>query len=285
MAIDDVLGMNRRNIDFIMELNPRSNFALVDDKLITKQILQKNGIPSANMLGWTDSFFKIDGFLNSLCNLSQFVIKPARGSGGSGIAVVLKCENGLWHCADGSTWNRDTQREQIENIIYGTYSLDTAGDTAFAEELIKPHKEVRYFTEMGLPDIRIILHCGKPVASMLRVPTRKSKGKANLHAGGFAVGIDLNTGITSCGWFQGKYSDFHPETSVALAGRTIPHWDEIIRISRRLYELFPLGYMGVDFVVDAVRGPLILELNARPGLEIQNVTRIGIRKALGEIVI
>jgi D-alanine-D-alanine ligase-like ATP-grasp enzyme len=38
--------------------------------------------------------------------------------------------------------------------------------------------------------------------------------------------------------------------------------------------------MGVDFAIDAHHGPLVLELNARPGLEIQNVTGIGLRALL-----
>jgi len=36
----------------------------------------------------------------------------------------------------------------------------------------------------------------------------------------------------------------------------------------------------MDLVVDATRGPLVLEINVRPGLEIQNVNRIGLRGRL-----
>jgi alpha-L-glutamate ligase-like protein len=280
MSFEDVLGMNRRNIEYIMCLNQRRHFALVDDKLLTKRILVNNGITVAKVLGSTDSFFKIDEFIDTVSKYPQFVIKPARGAGGSGIAVVTKSFEGYWHLADGSKWDREKQQEHVENVLYGTYSLDTQSDTAFAEDLIKSHPDVRYFTEMGLPDIRIILHKGRPIASMLRVPTRQSKGKANLHAGGFALAIDINTGITGNGWYQGAHLETHPETMVSLAGKNIPYWDEIISTSRRLYDIFPLGYIGADFVVDAVHGPLILELNARPGLEIQNVTGRGMRSIL-----
>ena len=37
-----------------------------------------------------------------------------------------------------------------------------------------------------------------------------------------------------------------------------------------------LGYVGADIVVDARRGPVILELNARPGLAVQLANRAGL---------
>jgi glutathione synthase/RimK-type ligase-like ATP-grasp enzyme len=39
------------------------------------------------------------------------------------------------------------------------------------------------------------------------------------------------------------------------------------------YELTGLGYQGVDIVLDKDKGPMILELNARPGLNIQMANR------------
>jgi alpha-L-glutamate ligase-like protein len=284
MAYDDVLGINRRNIDYIMPLNKREHFVYVDDKLVTKQVLVANNIPCATVHGSTDSFFGIAPFLAMLSHVPRFALKPARGSGGSGILVVRDNHENRWLLSDGVRLNRAQQQEHVENILYGTFSLDSSGDTAFAEELIETHPDLLYFTTLGLPDARIILHCGRPVLSMLRVPTRQSHGKANLHAGGFAVAVDLTTGISGDGWFRGRRITVHPETGVTLAGQRIPFWREMVEISRQLFALFPLGYMGVDFAVDGDRGPLILELNARPGLEIQNVTSRGLRPILaGEV--
>jgi alpha-L-glutamate ligase-like protein len=280
MSIDSVLGINRRNIDYILALNKREHFVYVDDKLVTKSMLDRHGIPSARLLGSTDSFFGIDSFFDLLMHHRRFALKPARGSGGSGIAIVKDCPAGYWILADGSKWDREKQREHVQAILYGTFSLDTSGDVAFAESLIETHPDLLAFTEIGLPDVRIILHSGTPILSMLRVPTRKSSGKANLHSGGFAVGIDLKTGITGAGWYRGKEITRHPETGAPLQKRAIPFWNHLLGISARLFELFPLGYMGVDFAIDAHDGPLILELNARPGLEIQNVTGCGLRSIL-----
>jgi glutathione synthase/RimK-type ligase-like ATP-grasp enzyme len=42
------------------------------------------------------------------------------------------------------------------------------------------------------------------------------------------------------------------------------------------YEMTHLGYQGIDIVLDRDRGPLVLELNARPGLNIQIANREGL---------
>ncbi|HSN51358.1 MAG TPA: sugar-transfer associated ATP-grasp domain-containing protein, partial [Woeseiaceae bacterium] len=44
-----------------------------------------------------------------------------------------------------------------------------------------------------------------------------------------------------------------------------------------------LGYLGVDMVIDADRGPLMLEMNARPGLNIQIANRTGLSTRISRI--
>ena len=55
------------------------------------------------------------------------------------------------------------------------------------------------------------------------------------------------------------------------------------QVAARSYELTGLGYLGVDIVLDAELGPLILELNARPGLNIQIANRSGLQERLERI--
>jgi hypothetical protein len=54
-----------------------------------------------------------------------------------------------------------------------------------------------------------------------------------------------------------------------LAGIEVPHWRQLLSLASRCYEVTRLGYLGADMVLDINRGPLLLELNARPGLTIQ----------------
>jgi D-alanine-D-alanine ligase-like ATP-grasp enzyme len=41
-----------------------------------------------------------------------------------------------------------------------------------------------------------------------------------------------------------------------------------------------MDYLGVDVVLDAQRGPVILEVNVRPGLAVQLANRMGLRASL-----
>jgi glutathione synthase/RimK-type ligase-like ATP-grasp enzyme len=45
-----------------------------------------------------------------------------------------------------------------------------------------------------------------------------------------------------------------------------------------------LGYLGVDLMIDEDKGPLMLEVNARPGLAIQLANGIGLLHRLEPIL-
>jgi len=53
--------------------------------------------------------------------------------------------------------------------------------------------------------------------------------------------------------------------------------------SARGFEVTGLGYLGVDMVIDRDKGPLILEMNARPGLNIQIANCTGIATRIARI--
>ena len=127
----------------------------------------------------------------------------------------------------------------------------------------------------GVPDIRIITLLGYPAMAMVRLPTRLSGGKANLHQGAIGVGINIANGITLGGVFHNDAIDYHPDTMKPITDLQVPHWDKILEIAASCYELTGLGYLGVDIVLDKEHGPLMLELNARPGLNIQIANREG----------
>lgn len=275
-----VMGINKRNVELVKPQSDRKILALVDNKLKTKEILENAKISFAEVYEVCNSFFEIDKFIKNVEKQSSFVLKPSRGYGGNGIEIIKSIKDGKWNLSGKRTWDYFEQNDYIREVLYGVYSMGGQSDVAFAEELIFAHDDIKDFSIDGLPDIRIIVHKGTSVAAMMRVPTKESNGKANLHAGGFAAAIDIVTGKIQSGWFKGKKIEAHPESDICLANYKIPFWKEIIKISNSLYSYFKLQYMGVDFTVDREKGPLILELNARPGLEIQNVLGTGILSLL-----
>ncbi len=275
-----VLGINSRNIDFVMALNSREHFGLVDDKLVTKRILLENGFPTPPLYAQARCHFEIADFLKRLQSRDRFVVKPSRGYGGAGISVVIGKKGSEWVLSSQNVFTHIEQRRYVADILYGVYSMDQTMDQAFAEATISGHPALSRICRKGIPDVRIIVCKGIPVAAMIRIGTEASGGKANLHAGGFAVGIDPGTGRTTDGWSRGKRIRRHPEADIELAGHEVPHWNQLWKLAGELREVFPLDYMGVDLSIDALRGPAVIELNARPGLEIQNVVGRGLRECM-----
>jgi glutathione synthase/RimK-type ligase-like ATP-grasp enzyme len=57
---------------------------------------------------------------------------------------------------------------------------------------------------------------------------------------------------------------------------SIPDWPELLELAARSADATGLGYIGADIVIDRRHGPLLLELNARPGLAIQIANNAGL---------
>jgi len=268
----DVLGMNARNLLYTRPHNLRRAKRLADNKLASKRVLTSAGLPVPGLLSQVRSREDLDQFdWTSLPG--SFVLKPNRGFGGEGILVVYgkkKFLDNTWIKADGSLANVDDLKTHIGNILDGSFSLAGVQDIAFFEERLKLLKLFKPYAYKGIPDIRIIIYNKVPVMAMLRLPTRESAGKANLHQGAIGVGIDMATGVTTTA-LQGKNKliEYLPGTRLVLSGIKIPYWKSILQMAVRAQEISGLGFLGADVAIDRDRGPVFLELNARPGLSIQ----------------
>ena len=174
-------------------------------------------------------------------------------------------------------------RHHVSNILSGMFSLGGQQDKAMIEYRVQFDPVFETVTYQGVPDIRIIVFLGIPVMAMVRLPTRASDGKANLHQGAVGAGIDMGTGVTLKGVLDNEIVDEHPDTGALVTGLEIPSWDFILESSARAYEVTELGYLGVDMVIDRDRGPLVLEMNARPGLNIQIANGAGLAQRIGRI--
>lgn len=276
-----IVGMNQRNADFIMPYNERRYYPLVDNKIITKQRALEKQIPVPELYGHIELEHQTAHLPALLAPYSEFVIKPANGSGGNGIMVIAgKTASGHFRKSNDSIVHLDEIKHHISNILSGMYSLGGETDSAIIEYRVKFDPSFENVSFKGVPDVRLIVFRGIPLFAMIRLPTRQSDGRANLHQGAVGVGIDLATGLTNYAVMQSRPIKEHPDTGFALAGIQIPQWDMILEMAATCYELAPLGYLGVDLVIDRERGPMMLELNARPGLAIQIANSQGLEPVL-----
>ena len=264
-----ILGINGRNANFTLKFNPRRFYPLVDDKLRTKRLAQANGIPVPELYALIEAAGQVRDLPDALKEYSNFVIKPAHGSGGEGILIVSREDNGAFRRQNGEPLTLEGLKHHVLNSLSGLYSLGGQPDEVLAEYRVEFDPVFEKISYEGVPDIRIVVMFGIPVMAMIRLPTKESDGKANLHQGAIGVGICMKTGTTLRGVWKNNIVTEHPDTGNSVTGLTIPWWDDLLELSAKWYELTELGYLGVDIVLDKSRGPLILELNARPGLNIQ----------------
>ena len=278
-----IMGINSRNINLIFPSNQRSKYALVDNKALTKKLCESQLIPAPKTYALIQRFGDIKKSIDLLFSLPCFVIKPTRGSGGRGVLAIANRKGNEFRNAKGELFSLEQIRYHISTILSGLYSLSGHPDHAMIEKLIEPHPAFNELTVAGAPDIRIVLYKTTPIMGMLRLPTKASRGRANLHQGAVGVGIDLETGTTYGGVWRDRSFDVHPDTGVSIRGIMIPNWTNVLKTAIQISRAIGLQYVGVDVLLDAKDGPLVLEANARPGLSIQIANRCGIWPRLNEI--
>ena len=278
-----VLGMNERNYAVIAKNNKRSLYTLVDDKVKTKCLANEVNINTPKMIGIIEHQFQVKNLLDIVGNHKTFVIKPAHGSGGKGV-LVIKDHNGKEFInASDEVLSFDDVYQHISNTLSGLFSLGGKYDVALIEETVNFSKVFKDFSYHGVPDVRVIVYKGYPAMVMMRLATKESGGRANLHQGAVGVGLDVRTGKTLNAVMHNRPIKIHPDTGANLMDLKVPFWKEHLLIGAMAYDMTGLGYLGADIVLDKNRGPMMLEINARPGLAIQIANGFGLKGRLREI--
>jgi alpha-L-glutamate ligase-like protein len=278
-AEEYLVGINQRNLDYVYPHNPRKYFVQANDKVLSKTILEQNQIPVPETYAIITEAWELIPALEKISKQSEFVLKPANGYGGGGILILNRKGENHWKTVSEETFDNKKLQRHMASILYGAYSIGDK-DKVIIEDRLKPHSFMDSIYSDGIPDFRILLFKDMPVLAMLRVPTKKSNGKANLHQGAIGIGINLENGMLKQGFFNQKYVDRHPDSNFLFKGIEIPGWKEILNIAVETAKLFPLKFLGVDIILDKINGPVVIEINARPGLQIQNVNNTGINTVI-----
>lgn len=278
-----VLGMNDRNYSVIARYNDRSLYTLVDDKVKTKQLANGININTPKMIGIIEHQYDVKNITKIVEGYKTFVIKPAHGSGGKGVLVIKNYDGEKFYSASGEELTFKDVYQHVSNTLSGLFSLGGRYDVALIEETVNFSDVFKNFSYHGIPDVRVIVYKGYPAMVMMRLATKESDGKANLHQGGVGVGLDVKTGETLRAVLHNKPVTIHPDTGANLMDLKVPFWREHLLIGALAYDMTGLGYLGADIVLDKNKGPMMLEINARPGLAIQIANGKGLKTRLKEI--
>lgn len=275
-----ILGMNARNLLYIKKYNPKSWVRLADNKLKTKRYLGERGIPFAETYATIRNLSELRSWEYTAIQ-KNCVIKPNEWSKGNGILVLDYDEKGFFD--SDHRYSEDELRTHMEDILDGAFSITNSHDAVLIEEKLVPGNSFKHFCQYGLADIRIIVFNLVPIAAMVRMPTKTSGWKANLGQWGIGFWVDIATGEIHT-FFQNRtiFHDTFPEKYRFLQGKIIDHWDDILLYSSQIQIFTKLKYLALDWVITP-DGPKLLEINARAGLEVQNVNGIGLRDRLNKV--
>ena len=298
MKLSNILGLNARTQLYSYKFNTRKGKKVADSKIQTAKMLIKNNVPTPKIF---KKFRKPSDVFNFDWETlpDSFALKPSRGLGGDGIIVIKKRaiakvngkngksklikDNSAWITTQKEKVIADDLKLHVLDILEGAYSMGSEPDVAFVQEYIGRHKVFRKLAYRGTPDIRVIVFRKVPVMAMLRLPTKESKGRANLHQGAVGVGIDLATGITTRAVWHEDYIRWKPGSNKKLHGVKIPQWNSVLTTAVNAQIASGLSYVGADVVMDPEKGPMIIEINAQPGLQIQMANRTGLRRRLDKV--
>jgi alpha-L-glutamate ligase-like protein len=255
----------------------------VDGKKQMRDLCVGMGVPTPDLYAVVAAHSALWHLPRLLAGRDDFVIKPNRGAGGRGVLVIVGRDGPGFVRHNGQRLSAVELTQHVSSIISGLFSLGGRADEALLQQRIVPDPAFERISFQGTADVRVIVYRGVPAMAMLRLPTKESGGRANLHQGAIGAGVDLKAGHTTRAVQRNRATDYHPDTGASVVGFSVPYWSDILEMSRRVSEATGLGYVGVDVVVDRRRGPLLLEVNARPGLAIQIANGAGLVNRLEEI--
>src|SRR5437868_4566641 len=186
-----ILGMNRRNALCILDLNPRRHFPRVDRKSRMRDLCRAIDVPTPEVHAVLAAHSAIRHLPRLLAGRSEFVLKPNRGAGGRGILVVVDRTGDVFVRHNGERLTFPAIQQHVSSIISGMFSLGGRADEALIQERVVPDPVFASISYQGTPDLRVVLYRNAPIMAMVRLPTRQSGGRANLHQRAVGAGIDL----------------------------------------------------------------------------------------------
>ncbi len=311
-----ILWLNKRNINYIKKRNPKKQIRLANSKYHTKKFLAERGIPVPQTLWVIKNRKKLFQYNFNKFKTENFVVKPNQWSKWRWIFIIKKLKEREANNTLKGQWSRHKWlkkrreiiysykeelfnnqlfivnkkklsdrwlKQQLVSIIDGQYSIGSKNDVILIEELVKPSKEFLPFCEHGLADIRIICFNLVPIAAMLRMPTKKSGGKANLAQWGIGFGVDISSGkIVSMKNKKRIHYESFPEEFTSFFHKKINNRDDMLLYSSSIQYFTNIGFIGLDRVLTP-QWPKILEINARAWIEIQNITLKPLESILSKI--
>jgi len=215
-----------------------------------------------------------DGEVHSLAQLEEFdadlFVKPVTGRGGKGAQRWDRAGPGLYRGSSGQKITRDELLSQLSEKSRRTPML--------LQQRLENHPDLEPLNNGALSTVRVLTCLNeKGHPEIIGAATRMAIGANhvvdNLHAGGIAAGVNLETGTLGRASNLGAdarlgWHDRHPVSGARIAGTRLPMWDEVREFALRAHRAFSDRVLvGWDIAITP-DGPVLVEGNGSPDLDI-----------------
>lgn len=208
-------------------------------------------------------------------------VKPSGGRGGRGAERWDRVAAGVFANARGERLSgRDLRKRLVAR---------SRRRPLLIQPRLQAHPALSTLTVGALPTVRVLTCLDERlapeiIAAIFRTSVGRNVTVDNLHAGGIAALVDLDSGLLSAssnlgasarlGWL----SD-HPDTGARIEGFALPFWPELTSLAIRAHSHFAdRVVIGWDIAI-APDGPIVVEGNGNPDLDIvQRFMRAGVRE-------
>jgi hypothetical protein len=212
---------------------------------------------------------------------TDLFIKPVSGKGGKG-AQRWDFVAGAYQSPRGERLTTDALCERLRKRSFKRPLL--------VQRRLQNHAALARLNNGALSTVRV-LTCldehGEPeiIGAAMRMAIGSNRAVDNLHAGGIAAAVDVNTGVLGLASNLGAdarlgWIDRHPDTGATIAGAQLPMWGEVRAFAIRAHRAFAdRVIVGWDIAITP-DGPVLVEGNGAPDLDImQRFVRHGLMAA------
>lgn len=250
------------------------------DKVEEKVRLREAGVPIPETFMIIETEEDLERFSKWMKESDgRFVVKPTKGHGGSGVLVVHGKAAKRYILTSGKGVEEDHIVRHTRRILEGVYTRNEP-DRALIEERLVISRKLRELQTQGLLDIRVVAFKGFPIMAMTRLPTKVSGGRANIHLGAIGAGISISEGRIISATYLRRNIKRHPSSGRTLVGFKFNMWEEILEKAAEAASCIGMGFVGVDLTLAEGKGVVVIEVNKRPGLEIQNANSAGMKRRI-----
>lgn len=206
------------------------------------------------------------------CAAKRIFVKPDSGLGGYGIFVFTKTENGFF-TKTGQEFNEQFVQNEMKSISF-----------VIQEGLIQ-HPEMDKIYKGSVNTFRLVTSVTEGKADLLFALFRMGqKGSEidNASQGGLYCKIDHETGRLSEYAYSNDRQKYynHADSGVVFSETVIPAWEELKNFTLKIaLQLKEISVVGWDIAMSE-NGPVVVEINEGPGVEIVQDLYGGIREVL-----